>query len=170
MTDCSQLKSTNISTVYQNNKQEACWSPERALEKCCFIQGAMQLSHTTVKVLFVPGFVGHSAVSGTQVSPPNSLKSRSSPSLDTWAQEIHVGGKEGDRIWRQQCPRGASDSMGRCCWRSRGGTQRVLLVAVGMPEAGAVLSGEMEPEENQSLFQGSDQREWEMHLQLSCKP
>ena len=48
-------------------------------------------------------------------------------------------------------------------------TRRLLLMAVGMPKAGTVHVGEMEPEENQSLFPGSDQKRRDMHLQCLCK-
>lgn len=43
-------------------------------------------------------------------------------------------------------------------------------MAVDMPEVGAVLGGEMEPKEDQSLSPGSDQMEREMQLQHLWKP
>ena len=50
-----------------------------------------KLSPSEKRISVVPGFAGCSAVSGTQVSPQNSLKPRLFPSLDTWASRNLCG-------------------------------------------------------------------------------
>lgn len=117
----------------------------------------------------MPGYVGCSSLS------PELSQIQVVPILEL--QEIHVSGMNG---WRQDLEMAVSQKskwqQGANAAREAGGaagrlrTRRLWLMAVDMPKVGAVLGGEMEPKEDQSLSPGSDQMEREMQLQHLWKP